>query len=116
MNKLVFFITLLIGSTQPRSVSWGQIRNGHILLFDQFFHARDDVNAVEPREFVFSSRGFLISGIQVIDLTGIDGGSAKIIQGGVDHTYVKMLLIPKDHHQLLLNIEIFGVHKESNEY
>jgi len=115
MYKIVLFVVLLIKSSDSTSVSWGQIQNNHVLLFDQFFHDRDDVNELEPREFVYSTRGTLISGIQVVDLTGIEGGTAKILQGGIHHTYVRMKLVPNSH-RLLLNIEIFGVHDDKDDY
>lgn len=115
MYKIIFLAVLLIKSSNATAISWGQIRNSHVLLFDQFFYDRDDLNELDPREFVYSTRGTLISGIQVVDLTGNEGGTAKILQGGVHHTYVKMKLIPNCH-RLLLNVEIFGRHDDRDDY
>ncbi|KAL7038602.1 hypothetical protein ACKWTF_009623 [Chironomus riparius] len=116
MYKIIILLAvLLIKSSNAAAISWVQIRNDHVLLFDQFFHDRDDVNELEPRTFVYSTRGTLISGIQVVDLTGNEGGTVEIQQGGVHHTFVKMKLIP-NRHRLLLNVEIFGVHDDRDDY
>ena len=113
MYKIIIFIILIynLQSANSTTLSWGYIRDGQVLLFDQFFHDRDDLCKLEPREFFFSTLGARISAIHVTDLTGDEGGSAEIVQGGIGFTYVKLKLIPNDH-ILLLNVEIFGAHDE----
>lgn len=105
MYKIVILVLLILGSADSLVSSWGQIRNGHFLLFDQLFLDRA---ASKPEEFYYSTKGMVITGIQVLDLTGTQGGSASVIEGGAHHTYVKMQLLPNDQ-VLLLNIQIFGV-------
>lgn len=111
MFKIIFSIIILIVAIDATAISWGYIRNGHVLLFDQFFYNRDNIHELKPREFFFSSRGIRITAIHVTDLTGLEGGTAEILQGGIGYTYVKMKLIP-DLHKMLLNVEIFGAHDD----
>lgn len=109
MYKLTILAVVIVSVNLSHStaISWGQIGNRHFLLFDQIFHERDNKYPVKPKEFYYSTRQMLITGIQVNDLTGTNGKTAVILQGGVHHTYVKMKLFPKNH-LLLLNVEIFG--------
>lgn len=113
-KKLTLFIVIFILNIQQEnatSMSWGNIRNGHVLLFDQFFHDRNMDEMLQAREFSFSTRGIRITAIHVTDLTGDEGGKVAVIFGGVGFSYVKLKLIPNDHF-LLLNIEIFGAHDD----
>lgn len=106
-DKLILLV--LVTSINATAISWGNIRQGQLLLFDQFFNERTSLNEdfLEPKDFFFSTRGITISAIHVTDLMGDEGGTAIIEQGGVGHTYVKLKLIPNGH-KLLLNVEIFG--------
>lgn len=93
--------------------SWGHIRHGQVLLFDQFFNRRatESEEFLPQKEFFYSTRGVTITAIHVTDLTGTEGGNAEIYQGGVGYTFVKIKLIP-DGRKLLLNVEIFGCHDD----
>jgi hypothetical protein len=106
-DKLILLV--LVTSINATAVSWGNIRQGQVLVFDQFFNERSSPkeNYLEPKDFFFSTRGITISAIHVTDLKGDLGGTAMIERGGVGHTYVKLKLIPNGH-KLLLNVEIFG--------
>jgi Transcription activator MBF2 len=112
MYKVVFFIIIIsIASIEGTALSWGFLRHGQVMVFDQFFKDRDENFKLEERELKFSTLGVKFTAIHVIDLTGTEyGGSAKIIQGGIGFTYVVMKLIPYDSRILLLNIQIFGAH------
>lgn len=105
----VIFLIFNFSLTIATAVSWGHIENQQILLFDQFFSDRGEF--LTPVDFFFSTRGITITAIHVTDLTGVEGGTAIIEQGGVGYTFVKMKLIPDDF-KLLLNVEIFGCHDE----
>lgn len=107
--KKLFLSITLVTSINATAISWGYIKQGQVLVFDQFFKERSLAHEsyLEPKDFFFSTRGITISAINVTDLTGDEGGTAMIEQGGVGYTYVKLKLIPNGH-RLLLNIEIFG--------
>lgn len=103
----------LVTSINATAISWGNIRQGQVLIFDQFFNDRasSGEHYLTPKDFFFSTRGITISAIHVTDLMGDEGGSAIVEQGGVGHTYVKVKLIPNGR-KLLLNVEIFGYQDE----
>lgn len=118
MLKIVILITLSvsIGLTHCKSVSWGNLRNNNLMLFDQFFFGRGDVRTeIESKVFFFSTKGIIISAIHVNDLTDDEGGDAIVLQGGVGFTYVRMKLYPR-RNRLLLNVQIFGEHDRIYEY
>jgi hypothetical protein len=115
MLKFIVFVAL-ITKIGGNAISWGHIQNGQVLLFDQFFYDRDNNNQLEPRDIFFASRSITITAIHITDLTGIEGGSAEIISGGINYTFVKLKLIPERRHKLLLNVEIFGVHKNKSKF
>jgi hypothetical protein len=81
-----------------------------LILFDQFFHEKAEMNKILCEDFEFSSHyGSVITAIHVTDLTmQQDGGKVKITYGGVGYTYVKLQLVSECGKQLLLNVEIFG--------
>jgi hypothetical protein len=117
MLKAVLFIFLSISiECGCKSLSWGNIRNNNLLLFDQIFFDRGDLGSeLQPKLFFFSSKGIIISSIHVNDLTDNEGGDALVLQGGVGFTYVRMKLYPRQN-RLLLNVQIFGEHDRVYEY
>lgn len=112
-----YFVALLLAINvsfiSANAISWGHIRNAQVLVFDQFFNNRaaESEESLKPTDFYYSTRGVIITAIHVIDLTGTEGGSAIVYQGGVGYTFVKMKLIPNGR-KLLLNLEIFGCHDD----
>ena len=106
----VLFILSTIKSQECKTMSWGNLQPRNLLLFDQFFHQKQDISEIICKPFEFSSKhGSLITAIHVIDLTPEqDGGSVKIVYGGIGFTFVKLMLISDCCKQIVLNIEIFG--------
>lgn len=119
MYKLIVLplisINIIFVSVNCKSLSWGSIRNENLLLFDQFFYNRDNVNELKPKIFFYTSNGITISAVHVNDLTGNAGGDASILQGGVGYTFIRMKLYPNDH-LLLLNVQIFGAYDKIYDY
>lgn len=112
-----YFVVLILITNlsliSANAKSWGHIRNGQVLIFDQFFNSRAKKNEefLSSKDFFYSTRGVTITAIHVTDLTGTEGGDAIVYQGGVGYTFVKMKLIPEGK-KLLLNVEIFGCHDD----
>lgn len=103
---LILVILSLAVSSECLTMSWGSIRPRNLLLFDQFFHETQ----IESKKFEFSTNhGSLITAIHVTDLTNQqDGGSVRIVQGGIGFNFVRLEFIPEFNKQMLLNVEIFG--------
>lgn len=111
--RVLIKVCLVFGAialSESRTMSWGSIRQGNLLLFDQLFHERRQVGDVISKQFDYSSQhGSLITAIHVTDLTyQQDGGWVRIAQGGIGFTFVKLQLTSELDRQLLLNIELFG--------
>lgn len=106
----VSIILSVIAFSQSLTMSWGNLRDRNLLLFDQFFHEKREANHITCKEFNFSSmHGALITAIHVTDLTlKQDGGRVKIICGGVGFNFVKLQMVSDCDRQLLLNMEIYG--------
>ncbi|KAG5680631.1 hypothetical protein PVAND_010125 [Polypedilum vanderplanki] len=113
---ILIILSILIVSINTKSLSWGNIRNNNLLLFDQLFFGRGDLRTeLAPKVFFFSTKGTVISAIHVNDLTDNQGGDALILQGGAGFTFVRMKLYPHKN-RLLLNVQIFGEHDRIYEY
>ena len=110
---VVLILVVNLSLISANAKSWGHIRHGQVLLFDQFFNSRatESEELLPQKDFFYSTRGVTITAIHVTDLTGTEGGNAIVYQGGVGYTFVKMKLIPEGR-KLLLNVEIFGCHDE----
>lgn len=107
--KLLIVVSAIIfadGST----ISWGSLRDRDLILFDQFFHEPREESTIVARNFLFTSQhGELITAIHVTDLTNVqNGGTVRILCGGIGYTFVKLQLMSECSQQVLLNIEIYG--------
>lgn len=115
--KFVVEFLLVLSAIVPfgacKTMSWGNLQPRNLLLFDQFFHQRqqpeeNSENITNDLEFS-SKHSSLITAISATDLTWHqDGGHVRIIKGGIGFTFVKLQLISEPNKQILLNIEIFG--------
>lgn len=104
----VLIILLFASRFETATVSWGYIRWGNLLLFDQFFH-QNAVAGEAIKDLNFSAKRSTITAIHVTDLTGAqNGGTVRIIHGGIGYNYVKLKLTSEINQALLLNVEIFG--------
>ncbi|CRK92948.1 CLUMA_CG006682, isoform A [Clunio marinus] len=108
--KHFIVILLAIKTVENATMSWGNLQPRNLQIFDQLFHQTRENNFILGENFVFSSPyGALITAIHVTDLTfQQDGGTVRILSGGIGYNYVKLQLISECGKQLLLNVEIFG--------
>lgn len=106
----ILIIGFVIASVKSLTMSWGNLQPRNLIMFDQFFHEKQEVDMKICKIFVFTSQhGELITAIHVTDLTNLqNGGRVKINCGGIGYTFVRLQLTSECSKQILLNIEIFG--------
>jgi len=103
-------LLVFVSSAAGLTMSWGNLRERNLLVFDQLFIQKMKPNFITCESKTFTTKhAELITAIHVTDLThNQDGGRVKITCGGVGFTFVRFQTTSDCGKTLLLNIEIFA--------